>query len=417
MTSHLNPDAPIRVRTFYPVDPPGTVPGGVDTFVRGLIKWAPADIEFSVAGMSTDLQRRPLGRWTRCELGQRSFDFFPVVAVGNAGARTRMPLSLRYTGGLLKHLRTLRQGFDVFEFHRVEPALVFTGDPRPRNAFFHQDMGVIRSESKADILWRHLPGLYFGLERRVVNALDSAWCVRDEGVRAMQARYPAKADVIRFVPTWVDVEIFVPPEAARRARLRAELAQSLRLDPEAVWVVSVGRLDTQKDPELMLAAFARLVEQGANLQWLVIGDGVLRARLEREVARAGLAGRVCFAGLRSPPEIASMLQASDVYALSSAYEGMPMAMLEALGSGLPVATTDVGEVRRVVFPGVNGAISADRSAPAFEACLGEVVAHAAAWRGAPAVAAVAAFQPALVLAPVYQRYRELGALARRSRSS
>jgi glycosyltransferase involved in cell wall biosynthesis len=402
-------DARIHIRAFYPADPLGTVPGGVDTFLRGLVKWAPEDLAFSIVGMSTDTAQRPIGQWTRWRTGTQFFDFFPVVAVRDPGRRSRVPLSLRYTAGLVRYLRHVRSEFDVFEFHRVEPAIVFIGDPRPKNAFFHQDMGVIRRERNADILWRYLPGLYFAVERHVVAGFSSAWCVRDEGVRAMRARYPSKADLIRFVPTWVDPELFSPPTADRRAQLRTECSRAFALDSTSVWVVSVGRLDTQKDPQLLLSAVGRLVAEGHDVQWLAVGDGVLRPQLEREVQRAGLGARVRWAGLRTPAEIAVILQAADVFALSSAYEGMPMAMLEALRSGLPVATTDVGEVRRVVQHGINGSIATERSIDAFAACLRDVVEHAREWRGEPAVKAVKCFLPKLVLTGVYDHYRDLGA--------
>jgi hypothetical protein len=98
LACELSPGFPVlkttRVRCFYPADPAGIVPGGVDTFIRGLIKWAPEDIEFSLVGMTTDDVARPAGRWTRCDLGRRQFDFFPVVKVADAGTRARLPLSL-----------------------------------------------------------------------------------------------------------------------------------------------------------------------------------------------------------------------------------------------------------------------------------------------------------------------------------
>ena len=399
---------PIRIRTFYPADPVGIVPGGVDTFIRGIVKWAPDDLEFSVIGMTTNPVARPAGQWTRCGLGRREFDFFPVVSVANAGQRSSIPLSLRYTGGLARHHKQVRGGFDAFEFHRVEPALLFARDGRPKNAFFHQDMAVIRTEKKADILWRHLPGMYFRIERHVVNALSSAWCVRQEGVRAMQERFPAKASVIHFVPTWVDTEVFSPMASDDRRALRSKLAREIGVDEASAWVVSVGRLDTQKDPERLLAAFARLALQGRDVSWLVVGDGVLRDKLQKGVAAAGLQRRVHFLGLKRPQAIADLLRAADVFALSSAYEGMPMAVLEALGSGLPVATTDVGEVRKAVIPGVNGAIAADHSVEAFEACLADVLDNREAYGGAAAVAAIQPYRPAMVLTKVYDNYRELG---------
>ena len=397
---------PIRIRTFYPADPLGMVPGGVDTFIRGIIKFAPDDIEFSLVGMTTDPEARPTGRWTRCHLGAREFEFFPVVCVANPATRLRIPLSLRYTLGTALRMQRLRHGFDIFEFHRVEPALLFLTDPQPKNAFFHQDMAVIRAE-KADIMWRHMPAMYFFLERCVVRRLASVWCVRQEGVRALRERFPAKAGVIDFIPTWVDADVFSPVAAPDRHLLRSRFADELGISIQSTWVISVGRLDTQKDPGLLLSAIARVRAAGLNVCWLVVGDGVLRAALERQVASLGLKDRVRFLGLKRPDEIARLLRAADVFALSSAYEGMPMALLEALGSGLPVVTTDVGEVRRVVQSGVNGLIATDRGEAVYAACLTEVVNHRERLRGAPAVAAVQNYRPARVLGAVYDRYRQL----------
>lgn len=397
----------VRIRTFYPADPAGVVPGGVDTFIRGIVKWAPGDLEFSLVGMTTDPASRPLRRWTRCSLGRREFDFFPVVQVANAGSRTRVPLSLRFTAGLVRSGRHIRSGFDVFEYHRVEPALLHLGDPRPKNAFFHQDMAVIRTARSADILWKYLPAVYEAIERRVANSLSSAWCVREEGAQSLQRRYPRLAPQIRFVPTWVDTEVFSAPTPALRSARREQLIQDHGLSPSARIVVTVGRLDTQKDPDLLLSSVARLAAAGNDVALLYVGDGVLRAGLEKRVLTENIAG-VRFLGLQSPAAIADILHGVDAFALSSAYEGMPMALLEALGAGVPVVTTDVGEVRRVVFPGRTGAISEARTVEAFTAALSAVLGGTDVLTAEHCTAAIEPFTPARVLGPVYERYRELG---------
>ena len=402
---------PIRVRIFYPADPLGVVPGGVDTFLRGLIKFAPPGLAFSLVGMSTDPVARPVGRWTTCQVGTRSFDFFPVVATRNAGGRGRVPLSVSFSAGTWRYMAAVHGGFDVFDFHRIEPSLLFGADGRPKNFFFHNDPQTLRLAA-SDNLWKHAPRAYEQLERRAMAGMSSAWCVRDSGVVALRQRYPTQSDVIRFIPTWVDPEVFHPVDAAQRHRLRHSRAAALGLDAQQPWVVSVGRLDTQKNPGLMLEVMARLRAQGRDLTWLVVGDGVLRADLEREAAAAGLLDRVRFLGLMPPAEIADWLRACDVYALTSAYEGMPMALLEALGCGLPAAVTDVGEVRRLVTPGVNGAIARGpvlNDAEAFADALVTVIDGAAQMGGAPAFAATAAFRPADVLGPAYDNYRALGA--------
>jgi len=400
-----------RVRTFYPADPVGVVPGGVDTFIRGLVKWAPEDIEFSLVGMTTDPEARPVRRWTRCSLGRREFDFFPVVRVADAGSRSRLPLSLRYTAGVVRSMSDLRRDFDVFEYHRVEPGLLFTSDRRAKNAFFHQDMAVIRTARAADILWKHLPGIYEGIERRVVGSLSSAWCVREEGAESLRRRYPLLQERIRFIPTWVDTEVFSPSDPARRESFRQRLVVDWGLAPAARIVVTVGRLDSQKDPGLLLSAVGRLVAEGREVALLYVGDGVLRADLEKRVEAEGLARCVRFVGLRPPAAIADILRGVDVFALSSAYEGMPMALLEALGSGVPVATTDVGEVRRVVFNGRTGAIAADRSEQGFTHCLRTVLDQLPQLTVAECLTAIEPYRPAGVLGPVYDNYRQLGRIA------
>jgi len=399
--------APTRVRVLYPADPNGVVPGGIDTFIRGLLKWAPEDLRFSLVGMSTDTARRPLNTWTRCALGGgRHYDFNPLVAVANAGGRGRLPLSLRYTAALRRHLQAVTQDVDVFDFHRPEPSLLLAGDTRPKNAYFHQDPADV-DQNASDMLWRHMPGLYQRMEAKALAGFDRIWCVRESGVATLRGRYPGAPDRVNFIPTWVDTEVFSPLSAEARAATRAALAQQLDIDPGAHWIITVGRLDTQKDPNMMLEAFARISPR-RNVVWLAVGDGVLRPELERRIAAAGLGRRVHLLGLKPPAEVARLLGAADLFALSSAYEGMPMALLEAQGCGLPVVTTGVGEVRRVVVPGHNGVVAASHQSDAFAAALLQGLDGAASWRGAPALQAIQPYQPATVLAPAYDGYRQLG---------
>lgn len=399
---------PIRVRTFYPADPAGIVPGGVDTFIRGLIKWAPEDIEFSLVGMTTDRDARPLGRWTHCDLGRRQFQFLPVVSVADAGRRGAVPLSLRYSVGTLRHRRECHDNFDVFDFHRIEPALLHLGDWRPMNAFFHNDMAVIRTERQADILWRRWPAAYFMLEAKVMRGLASAWSVREPATLALRRRYPFLAKHIRFTPTWVDPEVFFPRPEEERRRLRAAAEADLDLDPDAFRLISVGRLDTQKDPYRLLDAVAGMLAAGHRVELLYVGDGVLRSGLERRIAAAGLTRQVRLLGLRGSAEIARLLQASDCFVLSSAYEGMPMALLEALGSGIPAVSTPVGEVARVLANGSNGQVTTDGSAPALARGIEQVLRHRDDYTVARCVGSVEAFYPDKVLHPVYENYRRIG---------
>lgn len=364
--------------------------------------------------MTTDEVSRPLARWTRCDLGGRSFEFFPVVRVAEAGTRCRVPLSLRFAWGAIRHLRDCSRDFDVYEFHRVEPALVYLQDRRPKNAFLHQDMAVIRSERNADILWRHLPTAYFAIESRVMHSLSSAWCVREKGAESLRKRYPFLANQIYFTPTWVDPEVFSPLLGLERHRVRLQMERVFGLDPGAFRVITVGRLDRQKNPQLLLSAASRLIAEGKNVELLLVGDGQLRGVLERRVNDEGLSRRIRFLGLRDQATIARLLQACDCFALSSAYEGMPMALLEALGSGVPVVTTPVGEVHRAVVCGVSGEIAADHSVGAFVERLDRIRCSQSSYTVERCLEAIERFKPAKVLDPVYENYRCLVGCSRKS---
>ena len=396
----------IRVRIFYQTDPAGTIAGGTDTFIRGILRWAPPEFEMSMVGVSADPVARPPGRWTECDLGRTAFRFFPLLSLADTRRQLRIPLSLRYTLALMRHSAQVRPGFDVMDFHRIEPALLFLADPRPRNAFYHTDMRAVL-DSRASIRWKHFPGLYFALEDMIVPRFARVFCVKETAVTALRERFPAQADRFRFIPTWMDPEIYSPPTAQQRAAVRSRLASEFGIEPDARLVVTVGRLDREKDPELMIRAFGQVLQSCADAHLLLVGDGVLRAPMEALVAGLGLQRKVSLAGLRPPSDVADLLRGADVFALSSAYEGMPMSLLEAMGCGLPAVSTDVGEVRRVIQPGRNGEIAADRTVSGFAAALRSCLERLAEYRGRPAVEAVSRFVPETVLAPLFETYREL----------
>jgi glycosyltransferase involved in cell wall biosynthesis len=93
-----------------------------------------------------------------------------------------------------------------------------------------------------------------------------------------------------------------------------------------------------------------------------------------------------------------------------------MSLLEALGCGVPVVTTKVGEVTRVVHHGLNGQVVEDHSVEAFARAILELLSKRDAYRGTPCTEAVRHYVPREVLAPVYQNYRALAGRAQPIRS-
>lgn len=103
-------------------------------------------------------------------------------------------------------------------------------------------------------------------------------------------------------------------------------------------LVTVARLVHQKGLDVLIEALA--LASGAASSWslTLVGDGPERQALEHQVSQLELAGRVSFMGFRSDPE--TFLQASSVFVLPSRFEGMPNALLEAMGAGMAVVVSD-----------------------------------------------------------------------------
>ena len=153
------------------------------------------------------------------------------------------------------------------------------------------------------------------------------------------------------IPPGIDFDLYGRPSTADRARLR----QAIGAGPDSIVLVSVGRMVPGKGHGFLLGAMRLLGERSGKAHHLVmVGDGPLRGRLERQSAEAGLAGRVTFAGQQAPVEVAQWLAAADVFCLFSEYENYSNAALEAMASGLPVLATRVGGFPMQVRNGDNG---------------------------------------------------------------
>ena len=143
----------------------------------------------------------------------------------------------------------------------------------------------------------------------------------------------------------IDEERLVP--GAERAAVRRELG----LPDDAVVCLNIGSLTEQKNRRTLLDATARLSDIEA-LRMLVVGSGPEKEELEARVSDLGLSGRVLFLGQRL--DVPDLLAASDIFVLSSDWEGLPITILEAMASGVPCVSTAVGGVPEALTDGVSG---------------------------------------------------------------
>ena len=135
----------------------------------------------------------------------------------------------------------------------------------------------------------------------------------------------------------------------------------------------MARLAPVKDHGTLLDAFGRFRAARPDAHLTLVGDGPARSALAGSAARLGLAGAVTFAGERA--EIAPLLAAFDVFALSSLSEGISLTLLEAASAGLPVVATRVGGNEEVVIDGETGILVPAADPAAFAEALAAVAAR------------------------------------------
>jgi glycosyltransferase involved in cell wall biosynthesis len=151
-----------------------------------------------------------------------------------------------------------------------------------------------------------------------------------ERIALEQYRLPREKVV--YIPNGVDTDQFAP-------RQDAGAKAAFGIDPAAPVIGTVGHLRSEKRLTLLIEAVARLRDAGARL--LIVGGGPGLSELQAKAAHWGCAERVVFAGMLA--DTAPAYAAMDVFAMSSATEQMPIALLEAMASGLPAVCTDVGD--------------------------------------------------------------------------
>jgi hypothetical protein len=158
--------------------------------------------------------------------------------------------------------------------------------------------------------------------------------------------------------------VVVIPNGVPAATLAAE-------PPAAPTVLYAGRLRARKAPVVLVRAFAAGRRAPTDARLVLAGDGDERPAVEREIARLGLGERVERLGSVPRAEVAERLRRASVFCLPSLYEGLPLALLEAMAAGVPVVATAVSGHPDAIVDGVGGwLVPAEDSAALASALVG-----------------------------------------------
>ncbi|WP_329262526.1 glycosyltransferase [Streptomyces sp. NBC_01478] len=253
-------------------------------------------------------------------------------------------------------------GFDVVHTHSAKAGALGrlaahrTGVPRIVHTFhglpYHEFQSAVRR------------GAYIRIERRVGRFTDVALCVGTAVAVEVVRRGLVAPERVRTIGVPVDHDT-----PTRTPATRARAREALGLTGAGPVVGAVGRLAYQKSPETFVHALAALHRPGLTGVW--VGSGELAGRVQELAVRER--ARVVFVGERS--DVPDLLPAFDVFALPSRYEGLPVAVVEAMVSGIPVVATAVNSVPDVVVPGRTGLLVPPERPDLLALAIGHLLDH------------------------------------------
>lgn len=172
------------------------------------------------------------------------------------------------------------------------------------------------------------------------NLADISTNVSEEAVKEFIHKGAVKSEKIVAIPNGVDTDkFFFDPN------FREEKRSQLSIVNEKM-ILCVGRLDEPKDYPNLFSAIALLKEYRQDFKVFVVGDGPLKHQLNQLVKKLSIEKYVIFLGVRN--DIKELMSAADVYVMSSAWEGLPMVILEAMACERFVIATDCGGIRKAI---------------------------------------------------------------------
>ena len=191
--------------------------------------------------------------------------------------------------------------------------------------------------------------VYRRLERRAARKTDAFISVCDSLTDQYVDAGIAPRDKFTTVYSGMDVDPFLNPP-----RSRDDVRQQLGLKSEHVAVAKVARLFHLKGHKFLIEAARPVIDRCPNVRFVLIGDGILREQFEQRISEIGLSEHFILTGLVPPEQIPELVNAADIVAHTSEWEGLARVLPQGLISGKPVVSYDVDGAREVVIPRETG---------------------------------------------------------------
>lgn len=154
---------------------------------------------------------------------------------------------------------------------------------------------------------------------------------------------------VEILSNSIDIKLFSP---VSDAQTKTQLKKSFGIDGQSL--IYMGRLSYEKSIDIVIKAFALMLEKRPDLKLMIVGDGPERLKLERLAADLGINEQIIFTGALYGENLVKALRASDVYLTACKNENMPLAVLEIMAAGLPAVVVKEKGLAEIIKENVNG---------------------------------------------------------------
>lgn len=299
------------------------------------------------------------------------------------------PIIISYRDGPVRGLYEAR-GIEVCIVSKTG-AFDMRGFWRIRQILIGKDVKLVNAHHLGPFLDGFLASIFTRV--RIVFTEHSVWQIRDlawpirwllgnflrwtDGVVAVSRQLadyyrqemPQISGRVTTITNGIDLQRF---QVSGLALTRSQLG----LPDSAAVIGIVANIRPEKNHKLLIGAFSRLVSKGGNWRLVVAGADYMEGEIQRLSESHGMGAHVRFLGVRN--DVPDLLKLFDVFCLPSRYEGLPLTLLEAMASGVPIVGTNVMGINEVIEDGVNGVLVP----PDDEGALADALARMACDRSA-----------------------------------
>lgn len=228
-----------------------------------------------------------------------------------------------------------RLSFDVVHTHNLSPMI-------------YGNIAAKLAGTRRIVHTRHGRGLDITY-RFIWNMCDSIICISEDAKQSLLICNRLEEKKVKVIHNGIDVDRFL---ATRSGKSINEIKLEIGIPLHKIIIGTVGRLAMEKDHASLIFAAKNLIDSGVDVLVLIIGEGPERNTLRNLISSLGLDDSVSLLGYRG--DVCDLYSVFDIFALPSTSEGLSIALLEAMASGLPIVATDVGGNPEILINGSTG---------------------------------------------------------------